>query len=79
MLKPCIFFLKIWKINYDHVECCSSSSYEDSDWGWNDRQKRDEMMEDKARYLIARDDDGNNVAVSHFRYDLDNDIEILYW
>lgn len=55
--------------------------YETSEWGWSDKEKREEMTEDKAWYLLARDADNNNapVAVVHFRFDLDNDDEVLYW
>jgi hypothetical protein len=31
------------------------------------------------RYLIAKDESGKAVGLSHFRFDLDNDIEVLYW
>ena len=31
------------------------------------------------RYLIAKDENGKAVGLSHFRFDLDNDIEVLYW
>lgn len=53
--------------------------YEASDWGWNDKQKKDEMLEDQARYLIATTtEDQVPVAAVHFRFDLDNDDEVLY-
>lgn len=32
-----------------------------------------------SRYLIAKDESGKGVGVSHFRFDLDNDTEVLYW
>lgn len=32
-----------------------------------------------ARYLVARNQDQAPVAVVHFRFDLDADIEVLYW
>jgi hypothetical protein len=52
-----------------------------SEWGWSDKDKREEMTDDKAWYLIAKDLDngGQPVAMVHFRYDLDNDDEVLYW
>lgn len=52
--------------------------YENSSWGWNDKRKRDEMTEDKARYLIAREESGKAVAFSHFRFDLEEGDEVLY-
>jgi len=39
------------------------------------------MTDEKAWYLIAKDLDNNNlpVAMVHFRFDIDNDDEVLYW
>lgn len=53
--------------------------YEQSDWGWNDREKREEMMDSRAWYLVARDEEGNPVAFIHFRFDMEDDEEVLYW
>ena len=53
--------------------------YEDSDWGWNDKQKKEEMTDESAWYLVARDADNKPVAIVHFRFDLDEEIEVLYW
>ncbi|XP_065219269.1 N-alpha-acetyltransferase 40 [Planococcus citri] len=52
--------------------------YEDCDWGWHEKKKREEMFDDRARYLIAKAPDGKLVAFSHYRFDLDFDIEVLY-
>ncbi|XP_031574828.1 N-alpha-acetyltransferase 40-like [Actinia tenebrosa] len=53
--------------------------YEESDWGWNDKKKMDEMTEEKAWYLLVNDKEGNRVALSHFRFDLDENMdEVLY-
>jgi len=52
--------------------------YETSDWGWRDKEKRDELTEESAWYLICKDEDGNNVAFAHFRFDLEDDVEVLY-
>ena len=53
--------------------------YERSDWGWNDANKRKELFDDRAWYLLARDaDNGKPVAFSHFRFDMDYDDEVLY-
>lgn len=39
------------------------------------------MADDKAWYLVARDADDNNnpVGMVHFRFDLDDGDEVLYW
>lgn len=56
-------------------------SYEENHWGWNDKQKREEMTDEKAWYLIARDanDESHPVALVHFRFDLEGEEEVLYW
>ena len=53
--------------------------YETCDWGWKDKDKREELTEDKARYLIVRDQEKNPVAFVHFRFDIEIDEEVLYW
>ena len=63
-----------------HLSCFTlAASYEDSGWGWNDKQKWDEMTEDKARYLIVRNQDDKSVALVHFRFDMDFEEAVLYW
>lgn len=52
--------------------------YENSSWGWNDKKKKEEMTEDKSRYLIARAESGKAVGFSHFRFDLEEGDEVLY-
>lgn len=52
--------------------------YENSTWGWSDKKKRDEMTEDKAWYLLAKNESGKAVAFSHFRFDLEEGEEVLY-
>ena len=52
--------------------------YEESNWGWNEKNKRDEMLDDAAWYLMARNDKGEICGYSHFRYDMDFDDEVLY-
>ncbi|KAL9955038.1 hypothetical protein ACROYT_G042642 [Oculina patagonica] len=52
--------------------------YENTTWGWNDKKKKDEMTEDKAWYLIAKEESGKAAAFSHFRFDLEEGDEVLY-
>lgn len=52
--------------------------YENSTWGWSDKKKKDEMTEDKAWYLLAKNESGKAVAFSHFRFDLEEGEEVLY-
>ncbi|KAM6435242.1 N-alpha-acetyltransferase 40 isoform 3-T3 [Liasis olivaceus] len=52
--------------------------YEQSEWGWKDREKREEMTDDRAWYLIALEDGSLPVAFSHFRFDVEYGEEVLY-
>lgn len=50
----------------------------EEEFGWKEDEKKKEMREDLAWYLIARTNEGTAVAFSHFRYDMDYDDEVLY-
>jgi len=69
---------KTWMM--DLMRTNMKTSYEASSWGWKEKNKRDELFEEAAWYMIVRDRDNDNapVAFSHFRYDMDYDDEVLY-
>lgn len=52
--------------------------YDHSDLKWRDREKREELTDEMAWYLLARNEEGYPVAFIHFRFDLDDNIEVLY-
>ncbi|XP_065661166.1 N-alpha-acetyltransferase 40 isoform X3 [Hydra vulgaris] len=52
--------------------------YKQSSWGWSEKKKREEMQEQNARYLLVKDEEENFLGMAHFRFDVDNDIEVLY-
>lgn len=52
--------------------------YDGSSWGWSDKEKKEEMREDNARYLLAYDTEDQIVAMAHFRFDVDYDVEVVY-
>ncbi|CAH0550756.1 unnamed protein product [Brassicogethes aeneus] len=52
--------------------------YEQSSWGWSDEKKLDELTDDAAWYLIVKAVDGTSLGFSHFRFDVDEGIEVLY-
>ncbi|OXB52258.1 UNVERIFIED_CONTAM: hypothetical protein H355_004566, partial [Colinus virginianus] len=52
--------------------------YEQSEWGWKDREKRDELTDERAWFLIAREPGARPVAFSHFRFDVECGDEVLY-
>jgi len=47
-----------------------NSRYEESEWGWDEKDKLREMIDDAAWYLVATSDDNKPVAFSHFRFDV---------
>merc|ERR1712083_800002 len=49
----------------------------EAEFGWKEKDKREEMWSDHAWYLLARTEEGKAVAFSHFRYDMDYDDEVL--
>ncbi|XP_059475961.1 N-alpha-acetyltransferase 40 [Neocloeon triangulifer] len=53
-------------------------TYESCDWGWNEKEKYDELFDEDARYILAKGDDGSLVAFSHFRFDFDEGRPVLY-
>ncbi|XP_045776680.1 N-alpha-acetyltransferase 40 isoform X2 [Maniola jurtina] len=52
--------------------------YETCAWGWNKERKVEEMTDDAAWYLIARNNDNILQAFSHFRFDMDFGEPVLY-
>ncbi|KAK7104742.1 N-alpha-acetyltransferase 40-like [Littorina saxatilis] len=63
---------------FDLTKRNMQSLYEQSDWGWSDRDKREEMTDSRAWYLLARTPEGKPVAFSHFRFDMEEGDEVLY-
>nr|CAG4649882.1 EOG090X0MNC [Scapholeberis mucronata] len=67
----------VW--SFDLLKRNMQSLYEMSAWGWNEKEKRAEMTEESAFYLIAYNKNGGNpVAFSHFRFDMDYGQAVLY-
>jgi len=64
---------------FDLLSRNMQSLYESSSWGWHREEKFKEMTEDAAWYLIAYNEEEKPVAFSHFRFDMDYDIPVLYW
>ena len=55
-----------------------SSEYEASDWGWNGKEKKAELREKNPWFLIARDNASKIIAFAHFKFDFDEEEEVLY-
>ena len=57
---------KDWIVNL--MERNMKEMYVKSEWGWNEANKKAELMEEAAWYLLAREAETNKpVAFSHFR------------
>ncbi|XP_066584971.1 N-alpha-acetyltransferase 40 [Prorops nasuta] len=79
--------LKVIKAKDADAECLAwildimdrnmKKKYEQSKWGWNAEEKKEELTEEPAQYLLATCD-GKYVGFSHFRFDLDAGVEVLY-
>uniref|UniRef100_A0A7N4PAM7 N-alpha-acetyltransferase 40 n=1 Tax=Sarcophilus harrisii TaxID=9305 RepID=A0A7N4PAM7_SARHA len=63
---------------FDLTKSNMQTLYEQSEWGWKDREKREEMTDDRAWYLIAWEESAVPVAFSHFRFDVECGDEVLY-
>jgi len=50
----------------------------DAEFGWKEKEKKEELWSDDAWYLLAKTTEGTTVAFSHFRYDMDYDDEVVY-
>ncbi|KAL1465337.1 hypothetical protein WDU94_004919 [Cyamophila willieti] len=65
----------VWELETKNMK----QAYEDCDIGWNPKDKQEEMMDDRACYLVARHgSSGDTVAFSHFRFDVDFAEPVLY-
>lgn len=53
--------------------------YDQCSWGWDDKKKFEELADEAAWYLIAKSGDGVLLGYSHFRFDLEEGVEVLYW
>jgi len=65
---------------YELTKNNMQSLYEASEWGWNDEEKRKEMKDKKAWYMIVRDrlNPARLLALVHFRFDVEDDVRVLY-
>lgn len=61
------------------LETNMKPEYEACDWGWNEKEKIAEFKEKDPWFLIARDTTTNVIgAFAHFKFDFDEEIEVLY-
>jgi len=58
--------------------CYPPAEYEKCSWGWIEKDKRVEMREKNPWFLIVRDAEQVIHAFAHFKFDFDEEIEVLY-
>eukprot|EP00743_Colponemidia_sp_Colp-15_P001729 GILK01001889.1.p2 GENE.GILK01001889.1~~GILK01001889.1.p2 ORF type:complete len:216 (-),score=41.74 GILK01001889.1:884-1531(-) len=74
------------KLTSDHLDWCvallsdNMKQYYESVWGWNEREKRKELIHEASRILLLFDSTDNQPkAFLHFRFEVvDNKIPVLY-
>nr|CAG4647601.1 EOG090X0MNC [Megafenestra aurita] len=78
-------FFKIKDLQKDIANWCfdllkrnMKQMYEESAWGWDEKEKVLEMTEEPALYLIAFTQEEKPIAFSHFRFDVDYGQPVLY-
>ena len=71
-------FTKEWLM--DLLRTNMKETYEKSKLGWKEKNMAEELFDDPAWYLIARENDESAapMAFVHFRYEMDHDDEVLY-
>ncbi|PIL31606.1 hypothetical protein GSI_06308 [Ganoderma sinense ZZ0214-1] len=61
---------------------------EPSSFGWDPPEKKEELFHKNSRYILMLHDDGSLraeepdtriVAFTHFRFEFDQDEELVYW
>lgn len=63
---------------FDLMDRNMKNIYERTSWGWDEEAKHKELTDPASWHLIATLQD-KPVGFSHFRYDIDNSVEVLYW
>ncbi|CAI6366046.1 unnamed protein product [Macrosiphum euphorbiae] len=54
-------------------------TYKKCPWGWNGKDKRAELFHKDSRYILVQHSSNNSIAAFvHFRFDIENLIEVLY-
>lgn len=64
---------------FDLMEKNMKEMYEKSSWGWDLKSKQTELTEATALFLIATIGNKEFLGFSHFRFDMDYGIPVLYW
>lgn len=63
---------------FNILEQNMKAEYDACYWGWNEKDKKDELKEKNPWFLIAKNSESQIVAFAHFKFDFDEEIPVLY-
>lgn len=52
--------------------------YSMSQWGWDPESKKQELTATTARFIIAKNERGENIGYTHYRFDMDHNSSVIY-
>ncbi|KAK6013509.1 acetyltransferase, GNAT family [Ostertagia ostertagi] len=52
--------------------------YSMSQWGWDPESKKAELNATTARFIIAKNEKGEPIGYTHYRFDMDHNSSVLY-
>lgn len=65
-----------WMMNL--LEQNMAELYAACEWGWDLEEKRKEMSNKASRFIVAYSDLDKPVAFTHFRFDMDHNVSVVY-
>eukprot|EP00943_MAST-04B_sp_MAST-4B-sp1_P001295 g1295.t1 len=63
---------------FDVLKDNMKQMYDKSGWGWSDRKKMNEHTDPSARFLVARNIQGEVIGFTQFRFLIEKNYEVLY-
>ncbi|PAV82009.1 hypothetical protein WR25_22642 [Diploscapter pachys] len=52
--------------------------YSQSQWGWDPESKRTELFSTTSRYVLAKNEKGEAIGYTHYRFDVDHSSPVVY-
>uniref|UniRef100_A0A914DE69 N-alpha-acetyltransferase 40 n=1 Tax=Acrobeloides nanus TaxID=290746 RepID=A0A914DE69_9BILA len=52
--------------------------YTRSNWGFEENSKKHELQATTARYIIVKNSKKKHIGYTHYRFDMDNDVPVVY-
>ncbi|PIO73340.1 acetyltransferase, GNAT family [Teladorsagia circumcincta] len=61
-----------------HEDRKTVDGYSMSQWGWDPESKKAELSATTARFIIAKNEKGEPIGYTHYRFDMDHNTSVLY-